>query len=108
MSNLRIAYTGGAAIGPDLYKFYRSLGINLKQLYGQTETAAYVCKQETIGAEAEHVGKPLPGVEVKIADNKEILIKLLVFLKNTISFQMNTLRLLTITTFLKQVTQVSR
>lgn len=75
MSNLRIAYTGGAAIGPDLYKFYRSLGINLKQLYGQTETAAYVCKQETIGAEAEHVGKPLPGVEVKIADNKEILIK---------------------------------
>jgi long-chain acyl-CoA synthetase len=42
MSRIRVAYTGGAAIGPDLYRFYRSIGINLKQLYGQTETCAYV------------------------------------------------------------------
>src|SRR5712692_7386035 len=47
MSRIRVAYTGGAAIGPDLYRFYRSIGINLKQLYGQTETSVYVCKQPT-------------------------------------------------------------
>ncbi len=45
MSRIRVAYTAGAAIGPDLFRFYRSIGINLKQLYGQTETSAYVCLQ---------------------------------------------------------------
>jgi long-chain acyl-CoA synthetase len=45
MSRIRVAYTAGAAIGPDLFRFYRSIGINLKQLYGQTETCAYVCLQ---------------------------------------------------------------
>jgi len=75
MSRIRVAYTGGAAIGPDLYRFYRSLGINLKQLYGQTETAAYVCKQPNGESRLDTVGKPLPGVEIRIADKGEILVK---------------------------------
>jgi long-chain acyl-CoA synthetase len=75
MSRLRVAYTGGAAIGPDLYRFYRSIGINLKQLYGQTETAAYVCKQPNGEAKLDTVGKPMPGVEVRIAENGEIWVK---------------------------------
>jgi len=75
MSRIRVAYTGGAAIGPDLYRFYRSLGINLKQLYGQTETAAYVCKHANGESRLDTVGKPLPGVEIKIADKGEIWVK---------------------------------
>jgi len=75
MSRIRVAYTGGAAIGPDLYHFYRSLGINLKQLYGQTETAAYVCKHANGESRLDTVGKPLPGVEIKIADKGEIWVK---------------------------------
>jgi long-chain acyl-CoA synthetase len=75
MSRIRVAYTGGAAIGPDLYLFYRSIGVNLKQLYGQTETAAYVCKQPNGEAKLDSVGKPLPGVEIRIADNGEIWVK---------------------------------
>ncbi len=75
MSRIRVAYTGGAAIGPDLYRFYRSLGINLKQLYGQTETAAYVCKQPNGESRLDTVGTPMPGVEIKIADKGEILVK---------------------------------
>jgi long-chain acyl-CoA synthetase len=75
MSRLRVAYTGGAAIGPDLYRFYRSIGINLKQLYGQTETAVYVCKQRNGEAKLDSVGKPLPGVEVKIAESGEIWVR---------------------------------
>lgn len=75
MSRIRVAYTGGAAISPELYGFYRSLGINLKQLYGQTETAAYVCKQASGQTKLDVVGRPLPGVEVKIAANGEVLVK---------------------------------
>ncbi|HYN28183.1 MAG TPA: AMP-binding protein [Burkholderiales bacterium] len=75
MSRIRVAYTGGAAIGPDLYRFYRSIGINLKQLYGQTETSVYVCKQLTGAAKLDSVGRPLPGVEIKIAENGEVLVK---------------------------------
>ncbi len=75
MSRVRVAYTGGAAIGPDLYLFYRSIGINLKQLYGQTETAAYVCKQPNGEAKLDSVGKPLPGVELRIVDSGEIWVK---------------------------------
>jgi len=47
MSRIRVAYTAGEAIGPDLFTFYRSLGINLKQLYGSTETSVFVCVQPT-------------------------------------------------------------
>ena len=54
MSRIRVAYTAGAAIGPDLFRFYRSIGINLKQLYGSTETCAYVCLQPDRRREARH------------------------------------------------------
>ena len=75
MSRIRVAYTGGAAIGPDLYRFYRSIGINLKQLYGQTETSVYVCKQPDGRAKLDTVGRPLPGVEIRIAANGEVQVK---------------------------------
>ena len=75
MSRIRVAYTGGAAIGPDLYRFYRSIGINLKQLYGQTETAAYVCKQPNGESRLDTVGTPMPGVKIRIGDKGEILVK---------------------------------
>ena len=75
MSRIQCAYTGGAAIGPDLYRFYRSIGINLKQLYGQTETLAYVCKQPNGEARLDTVGAPMPGVDIKVADKGEILVK---------------------------------
>jgi long-chain acyl-CoA synthetase len=75
MSRIRVAYTAGAAIGPDLFRFYRSIGINLKQLYGQTETCAYVCLQPDGQIKLDSVGLPAPGVEIKIADNGEILVR---------------------------------
>jgi len=75
MSRIRVAYTAGAAIGPDLFRFYRSIGINLKQLYGQTETCAYVCLQPDGQIKLDSVGPPAPGVEIRIADNGEILVK---------------------------------
>ena len=75
MSRIRVAYTAGAAIGPDLFRFYRSIGINLKQLYGATETCAYVCLQPDGGVKLDTVGKAAPGVEVKIAANGEVLVK---------------------------------
>jgi len=75
LSRIRVAYTAGAAIGPDLFRFYRSIGINLKQLYGQTETCAYVCLQPTGAVKLESVGTPAPGVEIKLSDAGEILVK---------------------------------
>jgi len=75
MSRVRVAYTAGEAIGPDLFRFYRSLGINLKQLYGSTETAVFVCVQPDGQVSADTVGPPLVGVELKIAENGELMIK---------------------------------
>ena len=75
MSRVRVAYTAGEAIGPDLFSFYRSIGINLKQLYGSTETAVFVCLQPDHEARADTVGVPCAGVEIKVADNGEILVK---------------------------------
>jgi long-chain acyl-CoA synthetase len=75
MSRVRVAYTAGEAIGPDLFRFYRSLGINLKQLYGSTETAVFVCVQPDGQVSADTVGPPVAGVELKIADNGELMIK---------------------------------
>jgi long-chain acyl-CoA synthetase len=75
MSRVRVAYTAGAAIGPDLFRFYRSIGINLKQLYGSTETCAAVCLQPDGEIKFDSVGKPAPGVEVKIAANGEVLVR---------------------------------
>jgi long-chain acyl-CoA synthetase len=75
MSRVRVAYTAGEAIGPDLFSFYRSIGINLKQLYGSTETAVFVCLQPDNQARADTVGVPCAGVEIKVAANGEILVK---------------------------------
>jgi long-chain acyl-CoA synthetase len=75
LSSIRVAYTAGAAIGPDLFRFYRSIGINLKQLYGQTETCAYVCIQQNGRVKLNSVGEAAPGIEIKIADNGEVLVR---------------------------------
>ena len=75
MSRIRVAYTAGAAIGPDLFRFYRSIGINLKQLYGQTETCAYVCLQPDGDVKLDSVGLPAPGVEIRIGDGGEVLVR---------------------------------
>ncbi len=74
-SRVRVAYTAGEAIGPDLFTFYRSIGINLKQLYGSTETAVFVCLQPDDQAQADTVGVPIQGVEIKVSDTGEILVK---------------------------------
>jgi long-chain acyl-CoA synthetase len=74
-SRVRVAYTAGEAIGPDLFSFYRSIGINLKQLYGSTETAVFVCLQPDDQARADTVGVPIDGVEIRVADNGEILVR---------------------------------
>lgn len=73
MSNVRVAYTAGEAIGPDIFRFYRSLGINLKQLYGQTEASVYITAQPDGQIDADTVGTPSIGVEIDIADNGEVL-----------------------------------
>ncbi|MES2843064.1 MAG: AMP-binding protein, partial [Pseudomonadota bacterium] len=75
LSRVRVAYTAGEAIGPDLFSFYRSIGINLKQLYGSTETAVFVCLQPDHEARADTVGVPCEGVEIKLSDSGEILVK---------------------------------
>jgi long-chain acyl-CoA synthetase len=74
-SRVRVAYTAGEAIGPDLFTFYRSIGVNLKQLYGSTETAVFVCLQPDDQARADTVGVPISGVEIKVAENGEILVR---------------------------------
>jgi long-chain acyl-CoA synthetase len=72
-SRIRLAYTAGEAIGPDIFDFYRSLGINIKQLYGQTEAAVFITMQPDGEVKADTVGTPAPGVEIKIADSGEVL-----------------------------------
>ena len=75
MSKVRIAYTGGEAIGPDLFTFYRSLGINLKQLYGSTETSVFVCVQPDGQVKSDTVGPAVPGVELRFTPQRELLIR---------------------------------
>ncbi len=74
-SRVRVAYTAGEAIGPDLFNFYRAIGINLKQLYGSTETAVFVCLQPDNEARADTVGVPCAGVEIKVSEQGEVLVK---------------------------------
>jgi len=74
-SRTRVAYTAGEAIGPELFRFYRSLGVNLKQLYGQTEASVYITMQPDGEVYPDTVGRPAPDVEIKIADNGEVLFK---------------------------------
>ena len=71
-SRVRVGYTAGEAIGPEIFSFYRSLGINLKQLYGQTEASVFITQQPDGQVRSDTVGVPSPGVEVKIADNGEV------------------------------------
>ena len=73
MSRMKVGYTAGEAIGPEIFRFYRSLGLNLKQLYGQTEASVYVTAQPDGEISAETVGTPSPDVEIDIADNGEVL-----------------------------------
>ncbi|QHI98899.1 AMP-binding protein [Xylophilus rhododendri] len=75
LSRVRVAYTAGAAIGPDLFRFFRSIGVNLKQFYGQTETCAYVCLQQDGRVKLHSVGEAAPGMEIRIADNGEVLVR---------------------------------
>ncbi|MCP3873505.1 MAG: long-chain fatty acid--CoA ligase [Desulfobacteraceae bacterium] len=72
---LRRAYTGGAALGPELFTFYQAIGVNLKQIYGQTEITGIAYMHRDGDVRPETVGKPLPGTECKIADDGEILSK---------------------------------
>jgi long-chain acyl-CoA synthetase len=75
MSRVRVAYTAGEAIGPDLFVFYRSLGINLKQLYGSTETSVMVCVQPDGQVKPDTVGPPMKGVEIRVLDSGEIVLR---------------------------------
>jgi long-chain acyl-CoA synthetase len=75
LSRLRHAFTGGEAIGEDTFVFYRALGVKLRQLYGQTETSAFNAMQDVDEVRLHTVGRPLPGVEARINDDGEILIK---------------------------------
>ena len=74
-SRIRLAYTAGEAIGPDIFDFYRSLGMNLKQLYGMTEGAVFVTTQPDGEVKADTVGKPSPGVDIRIADSGEVIFR---------------------------------
>ncbi len=71
-SRIRVGYTAGEAIGPEIFDFYRSLGINLKQLYGQTEASVFITQQPDGQVRSDTVGVPSPGVEVRIAENGEV------------------------------------
>ncbi len=75
LARARWAYTGGAPLGPDTFRFFRSFGINLKQVYGSTEVSALVSIQPDREADPITVGRPCPGIEVKIADRGEVLIR---------------------------------
>ena len=75
LTRLRHAFTGGEAIGEDTFVFYRALGVKLRQFYGQTESSAFNALQDPQEVRLHTVGKPLPGVEVQIADNGEIMLR---------------------------------
>ncbi|MFQ5437429.1 MAG: AMP-binding protein [Paracoccaceae bacterium] len=72
MTRVRIGYTAGEAIGPEIFEFYRSLGINLKQLYGQTEASVFVTIQPDGQVRNDTVGVPPPGVEIRVDENGEV------------------------------------
>src|SRR5262249_31708279 len=75
LSRVRIAYTAGEAIGPDLFSFYRSLGLNLKQLYGQTEAFLYLTAQPDGEIHSDTVGPAMPNVDIRLGDNGEVQFK---------------------------------
>ena len=75
LSNIKLAYTGGVAIGPDIFVFYRSLGLNLKQLYGSTEASVFITMQRNGEVRPDTSGKAAPDVELKIADSGEVMFR---------------------------------
>jgi long-chain acyl-CoA synthetase len=75
LAKVRYAYTAGAAIGPEVFRFYRAIGVNLKQIYGLTETSAMCTYQPDDDVKLDTVGKPCVGVEIRITENGEVLIK---------------------------------
>jgi long-chain acyl-CoA synthetase len=75
LSRIRVAYTAGEAIGPEIFRFYRALGINLKQLYGQTEASVYITAQPDGEIYADTVGKPNIAVDVKVDPSGEVLFR---------------------------------
>lgn len=74
-SRIKLAYTAGEAIGPEIFSFYRSLGMNIKQIYGSTEASVFICVQPNGEVYADTVGKPAPDVDIKIADNGEVIFR---------------------------------
>ena len=72
LSRVRVGYTAGEAIGPEIFEFYRSLGINLKQLYGQTEASVFITLQPDGEVRNDTVGVAAPGVEIRIAESGEV------------------------------------
>jgi long-chain acyl-CoA synthetase len=75
LSRVRLAYTAGEAIGPDIFNFYRGLGLNLKQLYGSTEASVFVTIQPDGEIKSDTVGIPAPDVELRIADDGEVMFR---------------------------------
>jgi long-chain acyl-CoA synthetase len=75
LRRIRLAYTAGEAIGPEIFTFYRSLGINVKQLYGMTEASVFVCVQPDGEVRPDTVGTPMPEVEVKISAEGEVMFR---------------------------------
>ncbi|MDA1325579.1 MAG: AMP-binding protein [Proteobacteria bacterium] len=75
LSRVRVGYTAGEAIGPEIFVFYRSLGINLKQLYGSTEACVFITVQPDGEVKSDTVGVPTPGVEIKLAENGEVMFR---------------------------------
>jgi long-chain acyl-CoA synthetase len=74
-SRIRLAYTAGEAIGPDMFSFYRSLGVNVKQLYGMTESSVFICIQPDGEVRSDTVGTPVQDVDVRIDDGGEVLFR---------------------------------
>jgi long-chain acyl-CoA synthetase len=74
LSRIRYAYSGGAPLGPEIFRFFRAVGLNLKQVYGQTETAGICVLHPDGEVRAETVGKPTPGTRIRISDAGEILV----------------------------------
>lgn len=72
-TRMRVGYTAGEAIGPEIFRFYRSLGLNLKQLYGQTEASVYITAQPDGEIRADTVGRPSPDVEIRIDESGEVM-----------------------------------
>jgi long-chain acyl-CoA synthetase len=75
LGRIRVGYTAGEAIGPEIFRFYRSIGVNLKQLYGQTEASVYITAQPDGEVFLDTVGRPSPDVEIRIAENGEVLFR---------------------------------